>query len=131
MTDFSKSKPGDLADQLLMLRIARLQLKRDVNGIKQTEREIKDWLLKAMPKEALSRLAGKLAQVSISSKIVPQAEDWPAFYKYLNKHHSYEMLQKRLSPEPFRERWEMGLKVSGIVQFTVIDLSVTKLHKGE
>lgn len=126
----AKVKPGDVIDQLFCMREERLGLEREVESMKKDEKELKSLLLIILPGAALDGAMGKLATVSIQKSVVPviaTAEgDWPALYAYIHKHKAYEMLQKRLSPEPFRERWAAKEAIPGVRPFVVEKLSLTK-----
>lgn len=73
---------------------------------------------------------GKLAQCSISRNVVPQVEDpadWPKLFRWILKTKDFSVLQKRLGVTHIRDLWDDKKKVPGVVPFTKIGLSVTKV----
>lgn len=73
---------------------------------------------------------GKLAQCSISRKVVPQVEDpsdWAKLFKWILKTKDFSVLQKRLGVIHIRDLWDDKKKVPGVVPFTKVGLSVTKV----
>lgn len=129
--DLSKLKAGKIVDLLYSVRQERLAAAREADEIKTVESRISDWLLNNMTKEELSRLSGELANVKVTKSIVPQVTDWDAFYAYVKKKGAFDLLQKRPGVEAFRERWEQGIEIPGVAQFTNISLSVTKAGSKE
>lgn len=117
---------GALADKLLDLRNKRLALESDAEELKKQETQIKEHLIREMPKADLRKLVGKYASVSLRSKEMPHIVDWDAFRKYLKRKDAFDLLQKRTSPDAFRERWEAGEEIPGVEKFNVLELSVTK-----
>ena len=122
-------KPGQLIDKLYKLRAQRLELEADAKLLKKQESALKALILVELPRLNLDAAAGKIASASLSSIWVPQildaAADWPLLYKYIQKHGSFEMLHKRLSAEPFQERWAAGEQVPGVSAVRVVSISLT------
>ena len=123
-------KAGKIVDDLYKLRAQRLLLEKKVDELKAKETAHKKLLMIDLPALGLESASGKLATASLQANLVPQildaAKDWPLLYAYINKHHSYEMLHKRLSTEPFQERWAAGETVPGVACVKVISVSLTK-----
>jgi len=121
--------PGYLADTLYKLRQNRLKIEALINESKAEERRIKDHLIKTLTRDELTRIAGKVAGVSVVTSDQPRALDWALIWAHVKKTGHFELLHKRLSAEACRERWEQGIELPGVERFKAIDLSVNALKK--
>jgi len=115
------------ADRYYELRNKRLEAEKIAAGIEEEEKALKEHLIAQLPKSEASGIAGKLCRVTVTSKQVPQVEDWDAFYKHVAKTKSFELLQRRLGDAAIKERWDNGKEVPGVGHFTVTTLSVNKV----
>jgi hypothetical protein len=120
-------KPGEVVDQLFKTREDRLDLDRQSNELKEKERELKDWLLDNLSKQELTRLAGKLGQVSLKKSAVGTIEDLPAFQEFVKKHDAFDLYQRRLNLEACRLRWDAGKEIGGVKRDVIVDLTVSKV----
>jgi hypothetical protein len=127
--NFRELPPGQLVDILYKLRQERKNVEDSADTIKKMETLVEDYLLDAMPKAELTRLSGKLANVSISKKVMPTLVDREKLNVFIKKHNAYDLYQSRLSPTAVAERWDAGLEIPGVDRFTKVSLSVTKLAK--
>lgn len=123
---FPKTLAG-CADALFSARLERLGLQKSVDDIKKRETLLKEYLISNLPKSEASGVAGKLARVTIVTKLVPQVEDWDSLYAYIKKNGAWELLQRRLGETAVKERWEAGKTVPGVVAFQMTDVSVNKV----
>lgn len=129
--DLATLKAGKLVDLLYTVRQERLAFEREAAEVKEVETRISNYLLDNMTKEDLSRLSGDIANVKVMKSVVPTVTDWEAFYAYVKKKGAFDLLQRRTGIEAFRERWEQGIEIPGVTQFTNVGLSVTKTGKKE
>ena len=93
---------------------------------KAEEKALKEHIINNLPKSD-SGAAGKVARVSVVTKDVPQVKDWDAFYKYVSRTKSFDLLQRRLSDAAIKERWENKKQVPGVEAFTVVSVSLNKV----
>ncbi len=119
----------DLIKQLFEVRRQIDHIKR--TQLKDLEAEKKD--LEAQVFEALNDLGVDgttlkgTGTVSITEKIVPQAEDWDKFYEYiLEDKMRFTLLNKALNAPSFREALSIEGNIPGLVPFTKRTLSVHK-----
>ncbi|HGP4433016.1 TPA: phage integrase N-terminal domain-containing protein [Pseudomonas aeruginosa] len=56
--------------------------------------------------------------VKLQDSVVPQAEDWDAFYKWMSRTKNFQMLERRLTVTAYREFREKGKEVPGLRDFT-------------
>jgi len=118
---------GACADKLFELRNKRLAEQKKVDEIAAEESALKNHIIENLPKSEASGVAGKLARVTVVTKQVPQVEDWDAFYKYVKKTGSFDLMQKRLTDAAIKERWEAGKEVPGVKHFNAVSVSINKV----
>jgi hypothetical protein len=109
-----------------VLRSKRLEIEKAVDELKADEAALKDQILNMLTDQKLEKSGGREATASITRNLVPQVKDWPAFHKYILKTKSFDLLEKRASKSACVARWEEGVELPGVEQFTVVGLSLTK-----
>lgn len=115
-----------VADLYAKTKEERLLLDKQAQSKKDEETLLKDHLISKLQGEQTG-VAGKFCRVQAITKLVPQAQDWEAFWKDFNPKTDSDLVQRRLSVTAVNERWDAGKKVSGVVAVHVVDLSVSKL----
>lgn len=121
---------GACADKLYKLREERYELSRKIKEIEAEESEIKDYIINNLNKHDANGVSGKLANVKVKTEDIPVVNDWEAFYKYVSRTKSFDMLQKRINTKAIRERIEDKkdfASKAGIGSFTTVSVSITKL----
>jgi hypothetical protein len=118
---------GACADKLFELRNKRLVEQKKVDLIAAEESALREHIINTLPKSEASGVAGKLARVTVVTKSVPQVKDWAAFYKYVKKTGSFDLMQKRLTDTAIKERWEAGKEIPGVVHFDAVSVSINKV----
>lgn len=121
---------GACADKLYKLREKRYELSRQIKEIEAEEAEIKNYIINTLSKQESAGVSGKIANVRVNTENVPVVEDWEAFYKYVSRTKSFDMLQRRINTKAVRERIEDKkdfASKAGIGSFTTISVSITKL----
>jgi hypothetical protein len=118
---------GACADKLFELRNKRLAEQKKVDEIAAEETALKNHIIENLPKSEASGVAGKLARVTVVTKQIPQVKDWDAFYKYVKKTGSFDLMQKRLTDAAIKERWEAGKEVPGVEHFNAVSVSINKV----
>lgn len=121
---------GACADKLYKLREKRYELSRQIKEIEAEEAEIKDYIINNLSKQEAAGVSGKIANVRVKTESVPVVEDWEAFYKYVSRTKSFDMLQRRINTKAVRERIEDKkdfASKAGIGSFTTVSVSITKL----
>ena len=121
---------GACADKLYKLREKRYELSRQIKEIEVEEAEIKEYIINSLSKQESAGVSGKIANVRVKAENVPVVEDWEAFYKYVSRTKSFDMLQRRINTKAVRERIEDKkdfASKAGIGSFTTISVSITKL----
>lgn len=121
---------GGAIDLLNKVRVGRKLLQAKADAEKEQENEIERIIFDRFGKSELEGARGKLAQASIKRSDIPTFEDWETFAKHLAKHpEDVVLLQRRLSVEACRERFEQKQSIPGVGIYTKVSLSLTKLKK--
>lgn len=82
-------------------------------------------LLQRLKDEGMTKATGGKASIAISESIVPQVEDWDAFYKYIGRNKAFHLLERRPSAGAYRELMAQRTKpLPGVVPFTKQKLSL-------
>lgn len=118
---------GACADRLYELRQQRLTVQKEVDKLAAEEAALREHIINTLPKSEASGIAGKLARVTVVTKQVPQVKDWDAFYKFVKKTGSFDLLQRRLTDQAIKERWEAGKEVPGVEHFNAVSISLNKV----
>lgn len=118
---------GACADRLYELRQQRLAVQKEVDKLAAEEAALREHIINTLPKSEASGIAGKLARVTVVTKQVPQVKDWDAFYKFVKKTGSFDLLQRRLTDQAIKERWEAGKEVPGVEHFNAVSISLNKV----
>jgi hypothetical protein len=115
------------ADELYKTREARLAAQKAVDALQEKESAIKEHLINNLPKSDASGVAGKLARVTIVTKVIAQVKDWDVFYKYVKKTGAFDLMQRRLTDTAVKERWDNGKEVPGVEPFNAVTVSINKV----
>lgn len=118
---------GACVDLFYKTRQQRYKLNKEVEALEKLESAISEHLINEVPKGESSGVAGKIARVSLNTKIVPQVSDWDSFYKYVKRTGSFDLLQKRLATKAVEDRWENKKEVPGVAKYNAIKISLNKL----
>jgi hypothetical protein len=118
---------GACADRLYELRQKRLEMQKEVGKIEAEEKALKEHIIQNLPKSEASGIAGKLARVTVITKVVPQVKDWDAFYKYVKKTGQFDLMQRRINDGAIKERWEAGKEIPGVEHFNAVSVSINKV----
>ena len=95
---------GTCADLLYTLRQDRLIIGQDVKEFEEREKLIKDYVINTLPKSNASGVAGAIAKVAVTTQDIPVVTDWDAFYKFVKRTNSFDLLQRRV----WRKRSKSG-----------------------
>lgn len=115
------------ADLLYETREARLAIEKQAEELKKREALLKDHLINELPKSQAGGIAGKVARVTITTKLIPQVKDWDSFRAYIKKTGSWDLIQKRVSDTAVKERWEAGKEIPGVEAFQTTGVSINKV----
>ena len=115
------------ADLLYQTKAARLLLAKQVDDLAKRETLLKDHLIDNLPKGDASGIAGKVARVSVETKVIPKVEDWDKLHTFIKKTGAWELLGRTISATAVKERWEAKKVVPGVGTFNAFTVSCTKV----
>lgn len=118
--------PGGIVDRIFDLQEQEDELNAKAGKLETERKFLENHLLDTLPKSDLDGLVGKTATVKIRRVLVPKATDWSKVWSYISRTKSYDLMQKRLSSEACRLRWDDKKTIPGVTQFQHVGLSVTK-----
>jgi hypothetical protein len=119
--------PGSLIDLVFVLREQRKLIEARAELIKADEDRIKEHLIQRLTKSELTKLAGKIAQCSLTQTDVASAEDWDKINEYIEKQDAWDLRNKALNQAALRARREAGEVVPGVTWFRDVKINVRKL----
>jgi hypothetical protein len=123
----AKSKPldsGTLIDRLYKVRARRLALQKDVEDLKSEERLAEQEIYSLLDAQGLRKATGAIASFSWKEVPVPSVGDWSKLHDFIMKNDAFELLQKRVSVEACRERWDDGLEIPGVERIGKVEFSL-------
>ena len=123
---FPKSM-GLCADRLYELRKRRLEEQKKVEALEAEENALKAHIIDHLPKSQMTGASGKVANVKIVTKGIPQIADLELFYGYVRRSKRTDLLQKRLNDGAIKEMLDDGKKIPGITTFDAKTVSLTKI----
>lgn len=115
------------ADVLYATRAKRYALQGEIKALEEIEKQLKDRLIRELPKSQATGIAGRVARARIVKDEVPQTRDWEALYAHIRETGEFELLQRRLTKTAVQERWDDGKEVPGVESFTVVSVSLEKV----
>jgi hypothetical protein len=118
---------GACADLLYTTREERLALQKQIDELAERESMLKEHVINNLPKSNATGVSGKVANVRVETKTIPQVQDWEKFYQYISKNKAFDLLQRRVNDKAIQERWEAKKTVAGVGTFDVVKVSCTKV----
>jgi len=115
-----------MADAYYTLRQKRLTLSREVEDLKEGEKEMKRVLIKHLTEEGVKVIGGKVCTVKLVPTKEPIVRDWDALWAHIIETGSTELVQKRLGVTAARERFDVGEELPGVEIVDGDALSLTK-----
>lgn len=94
---------GERIDEIYDLKQQKKDAEDAVVAIERRIAAKEDELLAELDAQGTVKATGRKASVSVQETIVPQVEDWDAFYAYVRKNNAFELLQRRPVAEAWRE----------------------------
>lgn len=122
-------KLGRLVDELFKLRMSRLAAEKVAAGLKSKEHELRQKLLKTIPRSELSGARGTVGAVNLIPDVYSRwaGEDGKErFLKYLRKTGNFDLIVFHINTAAAKERWDAKATIPGVVPEPYTKLSVTK-----
>lgn len=128
MTTFKIPKTiGACADRLYKIKELRADISKQDKLLEEEAKAIKEHIILTLPKSEATGVAGKLARVAVVTKLVPQVEDWTAFWAKFNKKTDTDMLARSINKTAVEARLDAGKKIPGIAMFNATSVSLNKV----
>lgn len=109
------------------LRAKRLALQKEVDALQEQETAVKHDIIRQLRADNITSAGTELETVTLIVKHAPTVREWPTIYKHIRESGEFDLLQRRLSEEAVKQRWERGLIVPGVEKFPVDFLSITNV----
>ena len=127
---------GAATDLLYQLRLATSALNAITRPladdvISPAVKQLEEFFIATLAVGEASGVQGRTARVQVTDSLVPSVEDWPVLYKYIRRTGAWELLQRSVSKEAVRERWDQKRQVPGVKAFHVKRVSCTRLGNGK
>lgn len=120
---------GEVIDALYQARQARLDLEKEVEALKEREREAKAAVIARLNELKLDRASGSECTASVTMRRTMVVTDWPTFWAWARKDKTGVYVQKRIAVEATREVYESGKQIPGAQPEDLVDLSLTKAKR--
>lgn len=115
---------GGKIDALFALREKKRAHEESIKELEKNMGTLQAELITQLQAEGITSSRGKKASISISENVVPQVEDWEAFYKYIGRRKYFHLLERRPSTSGCRELFEKNGRIPGVVPHTKITLNL-------
>ncbi len=117
---------GEAIDELYQARAARLAKAKKVKELQAEESAAKATVLQLLKETGLEKASGKLATAGILKSDIPIVTDWDALYEYIKAESRFDLLQRRIGVQAWRDLLLDSVLVPGTEAGIDIDLSLTK-----
>lgn len=118
---------GQSIDALYNLREEKRELNRQIKDIDEKYSHIEANLIQMLQDQEMDTGKSKLASATISTSIVPNVDDWEAFYEFIVETNQPFLLERRPSVTAYRDLLQAGEEVPGVTPFQKISLALRKL----
>lgn len=115
--------------ELARLEAARRPLKQKLTALDKEIDAAQASLLEACLSAKLDQVRVKAGLATVVRQLVPQVDDWAALYAHVKKTGAFELLQRRVSTEAWRERLDAGAPVPGTTGFQRVAIKFTPASK--
>ncbi len=118
----------DIARDLAKNKKALKDHEAKAKPLEDTRKELEREFLEAVEAQGdTMRLVALKDGVKVSKEIavVPQVEDWDAFYAFIRRKSLFHFLERRPSVTACREVWDSHKKIPGVAQFERVSVKVS------
>ena len=120
---------GQAIDQLYEARAERLAKAKEVKDLQIKEAAAKVQVLALLRESGLEKASGKLATAGILESDIPIITDWERVYGYIKDNNRFDLLQKRIGVQAWRDLYLDSILVPGTEAGTDTDISLTKAKR--
>lgn len=115
---------GEQIDVLYDLREQKRELNKQIAQIDLQYESIEHDILRELGAMGIETAKSTKASATVSKKIVPNVQDWDAFYKYILSTEQPFLLERRPSVTAFRDLHNAGEEIPGVTAFEQTSLSL-------
>ena len=119
------SQLPDVVNQYISVRTQRLALDKEAAAVKETEEELKKFIISKFQDQNLNVLGSTNGSVKMTKVEEPVCNDWPAYYEYIKEHGAWELLHKRVTILAVKEHYAAGEIIPGISFVDTYKLTVS------
>lgn len=117
---------NEMIDRYWALYQERKELSAEVKDLGEKLTVLERELIQRMDEVGTDQSRSNVASVSISSEVIPDVEDWDAFYSYIQENTAFYLLQRRPTAKAFQELREAGEEIPGVRPFTKRSISIRR-----
>jgi hypothetical protein len=118
---------GKLIERLASVKKKKLDYNHKIDELSKAQTQLEQSLIATLKLKGLDGAKSSKHSVSIKEQTYPSIENWDDFTEYVRKNKRFELLERRVSASAYREYLQLGRKVSGVVPFTKVAVSLTTL----
>jgi len=118
---------GRCADLLHEVKQLRLDMDKEVDVVRQRERELEQHIIDNLESGEDTGAAGLQYRVQVRKKTKPKPSDWAALHDYIREHGRFDLLQKRLADKAVMDMLAEGEDLPGVERIHVPQISLTKI----
>lgn len=118
------SKLAKSLSQLLAFKKQLRKLEAQQAPIKKKMEDLANQVIQRYSEDDLTSVKTKGGTVTRIQQVVPQLDDFTAFFEWITKNNAPELLHKRVTQDAWRERVENGETIPGVSPFTRISLQI-------
>lgn len=117
---------GAIIESLLEIRDERRRIAARDKELVEAWRTNEMLMISALDAQGSITSATTAGRATISEEVVPNVDDWDAFYDYIWEQKAFHLLQKRPAAAAYRELVAAGEDVKGLSPFTKRSISLSK-----
>jgi hypothetical protein len=118
---------SELIDEIVRVKAERESLNTISSELTSKLVRLEKDLMEAMASAGTTKAASAAGHsCKMEEKVYPAIKDWTAFYDYVTRTNSFDLLHKRLSNTAFRDRWAAGEEIPGTSSSSIWEVSITK-----
>lgn len=117
---------AELITQMVAVRDERRKISSRDKELVEDWRSLELTLLTRLDEQGMEKATAGAGTVSINETILPQVEDWDAFYAYMVETDSLHLLQRRPAAAAFREMNDSGQTIPGVSPYTQRSIGLRK-----
>lgn len=120
---------GSMINRLCSIRERKREEEEKLKTIQGEYDELELKILSAMEVEGVVQSSGGQATASVSVLSRPQVDDWDEFYKFIQKHKAWHLLERRPSGSGCNELFDKGKVVPGVSKRTFRRLNLRTINQ--